>query len=160
MSRLLILLCALLAASPQRNMNAEQSDDALEERIIRAMQADSGSLQLSRHDPSLRQFQPMVWRRGSSQVTFSYMIYPSVDDAKEATKWTIAAMQIPTRPIQDFADEAYLVAPGDTRGLRELVFRRGRYVYAVEAPGLDAVSHYSRLFLTQIDVLGVGRPNN
>ena len=90
------------------------------------------------------------WTRGAERVSITYYIEESGDEAREFLRRHVAALSIPSRKIEGFGNEAYLVAPSSPQGDRSILFRVGRIVVEVDAPGEDGARYFAKVFLPEV----------
>jgi hypothetical protein len=91
------------------------------------------------------------WTSNGSSVSVWYVVTESADSAAKSLRDEASALPIPTRKIDGFGDEAYLLAPSNPNGERSIWIRKGAVILAVYAPGEHGARHFADLFGGVVD---------
>jgi hypothetical protein len=145
--RLLIGVCLVSSVMTVAAQTDARIDRQLEEAMTRG--APEWRSDKVPDDPA-RPSGYRAWSREGRHVSVSYYILATGNDAAEFLRRQMAALSIPSRPIDGLASEAYIVAPSNPNGERVIHLRVGRIVAIVRAPGEDNTRYFTRLFIPEL----------
>jgi hypothetical protein len=86
------------------------------------------------------------WTSDGRRVSVRYFVRTSSESAAQLLQMRLSVLPIPTKKIDGFGDEAYLLAPSNPDGERTIWFRKGVVILEVAANGEDGARRFAALF--------------
>jgi hypothetical protein len=127
--------------------SAQQAGDVFERALQSAMQ---------RAAPDFRMQPPVKesggssgyirWTSNGANVSVRYFVRESPESAAGLLQKRASSLSIPTKRIDGFGDEAYLLAPSNPSGERKIWFRKGAAIFEVGALGEANTRRFAALF--------------
>jgi hypothetical protein len=139
----LITIVALTMAA-----SAHQTDGEFDRAFETAMQRAAPDFRLEPQALTARGRSDVYkrWTSDGTRVSVRYFVRASAESASELLQTRLAALPIPTKKIDGFGEEAYLLAPSNPDGERRIWFRRGAVVVEVAASGEDGARRFAAVF--------------